>query len=139
MAQAAGLSSVRQPLVKVATECIRTLSLVLGDRTIAPAAGSRSADAGDRIPRQSAFDAGGFDTPTVDGGESDGRESDGGDFDPPAPDHSPSPESLPGNTARPNDGRSPNTTYDSGGATAPNDPAARRVLLQPHLVVRDSG
>ncbi|HEY9484778.1 MAG TPA: hypothetical protein VIR00_17650, partial [Micromonosporaceae bacterium] len=80
----AGLSSIRQPLAEVATECIRTLSLVLGDRAIAGTTNS-------------------------------------------------------GTKARPTDGRSHNTTYNSGGATAPNDPAARRVLLQPHLVVRDSG
>jgi DNA-binding LacI/PurR family transcriptional regulator len=134
MAQAAGLSSVRQPLVEVATECIRTLSLVLGDRTIAPAPGGRSADDGAGIPRQSALDAGGFDNATFDSGDFGSSP-----FDPPAPDPSPSHESLPGTTARPNDGRSHNTTDDSGGATAPNDPAARRILLQPHLVVRDSG
>jgi DNA-binding LacI/PurR family transcriptional regulator len=38
MAQAAGLSTVRQPLADVATECVRTLALILGDRTpLAPA------------------------------------------------------------------------------------------------------
>lgn len=31
MAQAAGLSSVRQPLAQAATECVRTLALLLGD------------------------------------------------------------------------------------------------------------
>jgi DNA-binding LacI/PurR family transcriptional regulator len=34
MAQAVGLSSVRQPLGDAAVECVRTLSLLLGDRTV---------------------------------------------------------------------------------------------------------
>src|SRR5215475_8552681 len=35
MAQAAGLSTIRQPLAEVAAECVRTLSLILGDRSVA--------------------------------------------------------------------------------------------------------
>jgi len=34
MAQAVGLSSVRQPLGDAAVECVRTLSLLLGDRAV---------------------------------------------------------------------------------------------------------
>ena len=112
MAQAAGLSSVRQPLAAVATECIRTLALVLSDRLVAPAPGSRSADTGARLPRQSTLGQASFDTSTS------------------------------GNvttTAPAKNGRSPNTTYNPGGGSTRNDPSARRVLLEPHLVVRDSG
>jgi DNA-binding LacI/PurR family transcriptional regulator len=174
MAQAAGLSSVRQPLAEVATECIRTLSLVLGDRAIAPAAGSRSADDSAAIPRQSRVgDVGGLDAGGLDVGglaaagldtdgfgiAAGGNESSAGIADVAPADVSPidaasTDESLPGTESsgtnrsatkrssiqvRPIDGRSHNTTYGSGGATAPNDPAARRILLRPHLVVRDSG
>jgi DNA-binding LacI/PurR family transcriptional regulator len=159
MAQAAGLSSVRQPIAEVATECIRTLSLVLGDRAIAPATGSRSADDSADIPRQSriddvgSLDGGGLGAADLDTGGFDiaigGHEASAGITDVAPIDDSPidapsTDESRPGTKStgtkvRPNDGRSHNTTYNSGGTTAPNDPAARRVLLEPYLVVRDSG
>lgn len=43
MARATGLSSVRQPLAEAATECVRTLSLLLGDRPIPLSNGDRDA------------------------------------------------------------------------------------------------
>jgi DNA-binding LacI/PurR family transcriptional regulator len=162
MAQAAGLSSVQQPLVEVATECIRTLSLVLGDRAPAPAAGSRSADDGAGIPRQSgvddvgglaassfgadsfgadSLDADSFDTHNV-GVATSGNEALAGITDVSPIDAPPTGEPIPesvGTTARPDNGRPHNTPYSSGGATARIDPAARRILLRPLLVVRDSG
>jgi DNA-binding LacI/PurR family transcriptional regulator len=144
MAQAAGLSSVRQPLADVATECIRTLSLVLGDRVVAPASGSRSANTGNGaepafgsgvgVPRQPRFDG------STSGNKGGGRSmtdvsiADASNGDVSDPD-----VSDPSSTARANDGRSDNTTYDTDGGTARSDPTARRVLLQPHLVVRESG
>jgi DNA-binding LacI/PurR family transcriptional regulator len=42
MAQAVGLSSVRQPLGEAAVECVRTLSLLLGEKSVSLSAGEKS-------------------------------------------------------------------------------------------------
>jgi hypothetical protein len=98
---------VRQPLAAVAAECVRTLSLILGDRATASTVGAEV--------------VGGAVMTTVPSLRESGNAKAGNRA------------VAPSNDSRPSD------KYHAGGAGTPDGPMVRHVLLEPELVVRESG